>query len=140
MDTEGRFKASYLPDVETDCWLWQRLVSGAGYSRFFYDGRVGYGHRYAYEQACGAIPKGLTIDHLCRNRSCVNPLHLEAVTLRVNLLRGDTVVAVNARKTHCNRGHPLEILGKKRGCRICHAQHSRIFRERHPGYRQRYPN
>ncbi len=64
-------------------------------------------HRFSYELANGPIPEGLQIDHLCRNRGCVRPDHMEAVTPRVNYLRGDSVPAKNARKTECKRGHPF---------------------------------
>ncbi len=63
-------------------------------------------HRHVYEDSFGPIPKGLTIDHLCRNRACVRLNHLEMVTLRENILRGTGASARNARKTHCRKGHP----------------------------------
>jgi hypothetical protein len=94
-------------------------------------------HRYAYLMFKGEIPEGLTIDHLCRFTSCVNPDHLEAVTLKVNILRGGTIFAVNSRKTHCHRGHPLEgrnlRINKKgeRNCRACyHLYPSSIYKKK----------
>jgi hypothetical protein len=81
----------------------------------------------AYELAIGPIPEGLTIDHLCRNRGCVNPAHLEAVTNRTNLLRGDGIAALNARKTHCKRGHeftPENTYVWREGTRACRACHT----------------
>ena len=142
--TRLRFEASYAIDSETGCWQWRRLVNSNGYSRFFYNGKLGYGHRYAWEYWRGAIPAGLTIDHLCRNRSCVNPDHLDVVNLRTNLMRGNTPAAINARKTHCPQGHPLDNRRtgrhQERRCKTCARLTSRVFRERHPGYRQRYAN
>ena len=87
-------------------------------------------HRVVYEAVVGPIPEGLHIDHLCRNRACVNPVHLEPVTNRENMLRGATVSGINAAKTHCSKGHPLSgdnlLLEKrkdrehpKRCCRTC---------------------
>jgi hypothetical protein len=85
-------------------------------------------HRIAWEAVHGAIPDGLTIDHLCRNPSCVNVAHMEVVTQRENNLRGDTIPGRNARKTHCKRGHPFNEKntyrhmgphGPKRQCRAC---------------------
>ncbi|MGO3650436.1 HNH endonuclease signature motif containing protein [Agrococcus casei] len=81
-------------------------------------------HRFAYADSRGAIPEGLEIDHLCRNRSCVNPKHLEAVSKRENLARGYAVPAINARKTHCKRGHEFTAentyrWGSSRICRAC---------------------
>jgi hypothetical protein len=60
-----------------------------------------------YRHYIGEIPRGMTLDHICRNRDCCNPAHLEPVTVKENILRGDSLSARNARKTHCHRGHPL---------------------------------
>ena len=87
------------------CWSWLGARSQTGYGRFWVDGKTVKAHRWAYEHLVGPIPDGLTIDHLCRVRSCVNPAHLEPVSNRVNVLRGDAPAARNARKTHCVRGH-----------------------------------
>lgn len=78
-------------------------------------------HRYVYEQQVGPIPPGLTIDHLCRNPRCVNVEHLEPVTMRENVLRGEGVTARQARQQDCLRGHPLGpfIPGGKRECKTC---------------------
>jgi len=85
----------------------------------------------AYELECGPIPDGLVLDHLCRVRACVRPGHLEAVTQRVNLLRGRTIQAANAAKTHCLRGHRFDSentyvtsLGQRR-CITCKRMRSR---------------
>lgn len=92
----------------TACWEWDRAKTTKGYGQLKGDsGKVEYAHRISYELFYGKIPDELQIDHLCRNRACVNPLHLEAVTCRVNILRGVGVAAKNARKTHCPRGHKL---------------------------------
>ena len=88
-----------------DCWPWLASRNEGGYGQF--RGALGGGmaHRFAYEAIVGPIPEGLTLDHLCRNRACVNPAHLEPVTSRVNTLRGDGLAARRARQTHCKRGH-----------------------------------
>lgn len=116
---------SYIADPETGCWQWCGGVTPEGYGMYWREGRNWHVHRAHYERVHGPIPEGLTIDHLCRNPRCCNPAHLEAVTLRENLLRGNGAAARNARKTHCIRGHPLtgdnlyvDPRGK-RECRIC---------------------
>jgi hypothetical protein len=90
---------------ETPCLLWTAYRTPKGYSRVSIGGSLGYGHRLAYEAAVGPIPAGLLIDHLCRVRHCVNPWHLEPVTNRENILRGETVPAANAAKDRCAQGH-----------------------------------
>lgn len=87
------------------CWVWVGGKRGAGYGAFWDDGVNWLAHRWAYEHFVGAVPGGLTLDHLCRNTMCVNPEHLEPVTPRMNTLRGIGLAAVNAKKTHCKRGH-----------------------------------
>lgn len=76
-------------------------------------------HRVVYEAWVGPIPEGLTLDHLCRVRCCVNPLHLEPVTRGENVLRGDAFTAVNARKAHCPQGHPYDYRDPTHGYRRC---------------------
>lgn len=108
------------------CWLWLGAKVGNGYGQINLDGhRRVYAHRLSWELAHGAIQEGLDIDHLCRNRGCVNPAHMEVVTNRTNVLRGTGPTAANARKTECKRGHPLsgENLFRykdgRRDCRTC---------------------
>jgi hypothetical protein len=89
-----------------DCWVWKGTVHD-GYGRMWWKGRLQLVHRIIYELANGPIPEGLECDHLCRNRLCVNPDHIELVTGRENVLRGIGPSAQHARQTHCKRGHPL---------------------------------
>ncbi len=84
-----------------------------------------YAHRWAFEQFKGPIADGLQIDHLCRVRHCVNPDHLEAVSQRANILRGEATSAQRARQTHCKRGHRFDLANTyirpagHRNCRAC---------------------
>lgn len=107
------------------CWLWTAAVNLDGYGRFETSTGPQRIHRLAHEWLIGPIPEGLTVDHLCRVRHCVRPDHLEAVTNRVNVLRGFGITAAAARKTHCPQGHPyaganLYVSPKgRRYCRLC---------------------
>lgn len=79
-------KTTILADPEA-CWQWQGCTNGTGYGQISLDAKMRYAHRLAYELMVGPIPEGLVIDHLCRNKGCVNPDHLEAVTTEVNNAR-----------------------------------------------------
>lgn len=109
-----------------ECWPW---IAGRGgtnqeYGMFYVGKRHTTAHRVAYELLVGPVPDGLQLDHLCRNKICVNPSHLEPVTSKVNVLRGTGLTAINARKTHCSRGHFYDsgntyVHQDKRYCREC---------------------
>lgn len=111
--------------METECVEWQGSVATNGYGRFKLMGRHHQAHRLSYELLVGPIPPGLVIDHLCKNKRCINPEHLEAVTNVENLMRGEGIQARNKRKTHCNHGHPLSgdnlHISATTGERICKA-------------------
>lgn len=104
----ARFWIKVDLSVADGCWPWTgTIIPGKGYGSFKVNGQAVRVHRFAYELLVGPIPAGLQIDHLCRNRACVNPAHMEPVTNRENVLRGKGPSAENARKTHCARGHPF---------------------------------
>ena len=125
------------------CWEWQGAKGRHGYGRVAMPtgkmgGRTEFTHRVAYEAFIGPIPDGLVIDHLCRNRGCCNPDHLEAVTQRVNLLRGDTLQSKNILKTHCKYGHEFTEQNTRRTprgrrCRECERRRARESATRKAG-------
>lgn len=130
---EARFWAK-VEKTDT-CWLWTGCVLRNGYGQAWDGTGRDYAHRISYELANGPIPDGLQIDHLCRVRHCVNPAHLEAVTMPTNILRGVSPAALNARKTHCVRDHEFTpentaTTATQRVCRTCKRDTQRQYRER----------
>lgn len=108
------------------CWLWANYVRSDGYAVAAVRTEAGvkarYVHRLAFEAAFGPVPDGLHLDHLCRNRHCLNPLHLDPVTPRENTLRGVSPLAINAAKTICKHGHeftPENTHVRPNGGRTC---------------------
>jgi hypothetical protein len=124
-----------------ECWLWTGATckTGLPYGRIrvWVDGRWTHRlvHCVTYEVFRGPIPEGMTLDHLCRQPSCGNPFHTEPVTLQVNILRGTSPVAQQARQESCKRGHPLSgsnlyvYPDGRRGCRACTRWHHARYQE-----------
>src|SRR6185436_17166122 len=99
-----RFGDWFIPEPNTGCWLWMRECNRDGYGRAPWLSGRKLAHRVSFYVLRGPVPIGLEIDHLCRVRCCVNPDHMELVTHHVNTMRGQSVMAINARKTHCSKG------------------------------------
>jgi hypothetical protein len=137
MENNKFFSKKLLLDCLTECLNWQGALDKDGYGGTTHQGKRGQVHRIAYELINGPIPKGMTIDHLCRNRRCCNPEHLEAVTIKTNTMRGTSFSAKNAKKTHCINGHLLDekntyIRTKERGrsCRTCNSSAVKKYKQR----------
>lgn len=121
LDKLENFLRRFTTDDRTGCWLWNGYTA-KGYGATYVAGRSVRAHRITYQLANGHTD--LPLDHLCRNRRCANPSHLEAVDNTTNILRGQGVTAENARKTHCKRGHEFDDKNtyrntKGRHCKKC---------------------
>lgn len=129
---EDRFHANYVINRETACWEWTARLDRDGYGHLRVDGPRHLAHRFAYTMLVGPIPEGLTIDHLCRVRHCVNPEHMEPVTRAVNTLRGVSFSAQLAKQVACKRGHVFDEANTYRwhGYRICRTCRSEYVRAR----------
>lgn len=109
-------------DTTGICWEWTGSLTGPGHGHLWFQGRYRGAHCVAYELLVGPIPAGLHLDHLCRNRPCVNPDHLEPVTPAENIRRGSSLSAQRARRTECPKGHPYDAentVTDRRGRRYC---------------------
>lgn len=149
-DNEGRSAPSLLAqdsgrlskrffaavDASGDCWEWTNNLTPSGYGKLKVRQRSRAAHRVSYELLVGPIPPGLQLDHLCRNRACVNPDHLEPVTPQTNSLRGATWASRNAAKTSCPQGHVFTAANTytnpagSRCCRTCRNARKRAARAR----------
>lgn len=144
--SRAALEARFWPKVDRSagpdaCWLWMAAKSPAGYGKVSAGGGGHLSaHRVAYELLVGPIPEGLTLDHLCRVPTCVNPAHLEPVTMRENILRGFSPMAQQARQTHCIQGHPFDAVNTyispqgMRKCRECARARDRRRGWRRPGW------
>jgi hypothetical protein len=119
----------------TPCWEWTAQIVRGGYGSFSLRRQSRAAHNVGFLWFVGDIDQSLERDHLCRNRPCVNPLHIEQVTRQINCIRGEGACADHARQTHCIRGHeltPSNILqfqsDSRRRCKTCHRDRERARR------------
>jgi hypothetical protein len=127
-----RFWSRVSIDTGTTCWNWIGKKDRADYGVFYISGdkRNARAHRFSYELHLGTIPEGLVLDHLCRNKRCVNPEHLEPVTQRENVRRG-TKGYMRYERECCTYGHPFSetavITARGRSCKVCVALYRRLL-------------
>lgn len=121
--------------VTNTCWIWLGAKSSGGYGHFTLNGKTIAAHRFSFEISLGPIKKNLCIDHLCAHPYCVNPDHLEDVTIGENTRRGNAGIPTGKKqraKKFCPQNHPYSLENtwySKEGwriCRICHNESSRI--------------
>lgn len=114
--------------ADDGCWLYRGYLTDGGYSQIKVQGRAVGRHTVSYELFVGPVPDDLELDHLCRQRACFNPRHLEPVTRAENLRRSDAWAGVNSRKTHCPQSHPYDGVNSA-GARICRTCQRRAHRD-----------
>jgi hypothetical protein len=134
MNEAQRFIDKFKEDPSTGCWVWQASLAH-GYGQFWNGAHVMFAHRYSYETYIGPIPEGLVVDHLCRNRACVNPAHLRCVTRAENIMapRSESRPAVNLSKLFCPQcggDYTLHPRGQ-RYCIPCTRNYGKEFARKH---------
>jgi hypothetical protein len=147
LNLRDRFLAKIRVNKVTGCWEWTASKQPSGYGQIRSEGTTKYAHRVAYELFVGPIPEGYEIDHVCRNRGCVNPdpKHLEAVPHRINWERGNSPSAIFHKHSHCRHGHEYTTENTKynkktglRECRQCRRNAMNNFWRLNPAYKKQW--
>lgn len=135
-DPDARFDEKWTTIPESGCHIWTGALNN-GYGFFWTGTRYDYAHRYAHERKYGPVSRELDLDHFrCDTRACCHPDHVRPATPRENVLRSDSISALNLAKTRCKRGHPFDEVntywmpGGGRQCRTCQRMHARARTER----------
>lgn len=136
MDIQFKDIQRFLSKIKIvgSCWEWTANLNNKGYGQFLFQKKQWKAHRFSYELFYGDLDDTLTIDHLCRNRKCQNPKHLEQVPMTENVLRGNGPTAVNKRKTHCPQGHEYSVENTTilknggRRCKICQKAYNHNYK------------
>lgn len=125
-----RIEAKISPEPNSGCWLWTGGLRDKkdGYGGVGWEGKVWRSHKLVYTLLVHSVPDNMDLDHLCRNRICCNPDHLEPVTRKVNIHRGEGVARHKALQTHCKHGHEFNEANtySYRGNRLCRPCHSKL--------------
>lgn len=135
MNIARRLRSRSTIDPDTGCWTWIGAINHDGYGQMYLDGLTVRAHRVSYVQHLGPIPEGLEIDHLCRNRACINPFHLEPVLHAENIRRSSEALGIRQYATHCKWGHEFTaentyLVDGKRTCRPCNSATSLLYHRR----------
>ncbi len=130
-----RFFSKIKFNKKTWCWDWIAGTDKDGYGQFWFNKKQRKAYRVSYELFRGSLTDGLTLDHLCKNKKCCNPEHLEQVSIGINLKRAShQITTINSKKTHCHNGHEftpentyITPLGKRQ-CNECQTQRKKKYR------------
>lgn len=125
---QNRFNSKWRKSGQ--CWLWLDALDRDGYGTFFFRRLNRRAHRVAWFMRNGDLKEGLVINHTCRNRHCVNPQHLQAISVTENVMRDSTSAPyLNSQKTHCPKGHAYDRkYGKQRYCSTCESEKRKRLR------------